>query len=133
MKAMKQVSGSLKLELAQYREVAAFAQFGSDLDAATQYLLNRGARLTEALKQGQYEPIPVQNQVVFIYAATKGYLDKVPVKDIGAVRSRLDETSRRLHLRSYPHRRCHLRRHRCEVEGIVHQVHRRLLVRVIII
>merc|ERR1740138_803299 len=84
LKAMKQVSGSLKLELAQYREVAAFAQFGSDLDAATQYLLNRGARLTEALKQGQYEPIPVQNQVVFIYAATKGYLDKVPVKDIGA-------------------------------------------------
>ena len=84
MKAMKQVSGSLKLELAQYREVAAFAQFGSDLDAATQYLLNRGARLTEALKQGQYSPIPVQNQVVFIYAATKGYLDKVPVKDIGA-------------------------------------------------
>ena len=113
MKAMKQVSGSLKLELAQYREVAAFAQFGSDLDAATQYLLNRGARLTEALKQGQYEPIPVQNQVVFIYAATKGYLDKVPVKDIGAVRSRLDETSRRLHLGNYPHRRCHLRRHRC--------------------
>merc|ERR1711935_477955 len=84
IKAMKQVSGTLKLELAQYREVAAFAQFGSDLDAATQYLLNRGARLTEALKQGQYEPIPVQNQVVFIYAATKGYLDKVPVKDIGA-------------------------------------------------
>ena len=84
MKAMKQVSGSLKLELAQYREVAAFAQFGSDLDAATQYLLNRGARLTEALKQGQYEPLPVQNQVVFIYAATKGFLDKVPVKDIGA-------------------------------------------------
>ena len=84
MKAMKQVSGSLKLEFAQYREVAAFAQFGSDLDAATQYLLNRGARLTEALKQGQYEPIPVQNQVVFIYVATKGYLDKVPVKDIGA-------------------------------------------------
>lgn len=84
MKAMKQVSGSLKLELAQYREVAAFAQFGSDLDASTQYLLNRGARLTEALKQGQYSPIPVQNQVVFIYAATKGYLDKLPVKDIGA-------------------------------------------------
>ena len=84
MKAMKQVSGSLKLELAQYREVAAFAQFGSDLDAATQYLLNRGQRLTEALKQGQYEPIPVQNQVVFIYAATKGYLDKVAVKDIAA-------------------------------------------------
>ena len=83
MKAMKQVSGSLKLELAQYREVAAFAQFGSDLDAATQYLLNRGARLTEVLKQGQFQPIPVQNQVVVIYAATKGYLDKVAVKDIG--------------------------------------------------
>merc|ERR1712224_337148 len=84
LKAMKQVAGSLKLFLAQYREVAAFAQFGSDLDAATQSLLNRGARLTELLKQGQYEPLPVQNQVVFIYAATKGFLDKVPVKDIGA-------------------------------------------------
>ena len=84
MKAMKQVSGSLKLELAQYREVAAFAQFGSDLDAATQYLLNRGARLTEVLKQGQFVPMPIEQQVVVIYAATKGYLDKVAVADIGA-------------------------------------------------
>ena len=84
MKAMKQVSGSLKLELAQYREVAAFAQFGSDLDAATQYLLNRGARLTEVLKQGQFVPMPIEQQVVVIYAATKGYLDKVALADIGA-------------------------------------------------
>jgi proton translocating ATP synthase F1 alpha subunit len=82
LKAMKQVSGSLKLELAQYREVAAFAQFGSDLDAATQYLLNRGARLTEVLKQGQYAPLPIEQQVVVIFAATKGYLDKVKVSDI---------------------------------------------------
>jgi len=82
MKAMKQVSGSLKLELAQYREVAAFAQFGSDLDAATQYLLNRGARLTEVLKQGQYSPLPIEQQVIVIFAATKGYLDKIKVSDI---------------------------------------------------
>jgi proton translocating ATP synthase F1 alpha subunit len=82
LKAMKQVSGSLKLELAQYREVAAFAQFGSDLDASTQYLLNRGARLTEVLKQGQYTPIPVEKQVVVIFAATKGYLDKIQISDI---------------------------------------------------
>jgi proton translocating ATP synthase F1 alpha subunit len=82
LKAMKQVSGSLKLELAQYREVAAFAQFGSDLDASTQYLLNRGSRLTEVLKQGQYTPIPVEKQVVVIFAATKGYLDKIQINDI---------------------------------------------------
>ena len=82
LKAMKQVCGSLKLELAQYREVAAFAQFGSDLDASTQYLLNRGARLTEILKQGQYTPVPVERQVVVIFAATKGYLDKISIQDI---------------------------------------------------
>jgi F-type H+-transporting ATPase subunit alpha len=79
LKAMKQVCGSLKLELAQYREVAAFAQFGSDLDAATQYLLNRGARLTEILKQPQYSPIPIEKQIVVIYAAVRGYLDQIPV------------------------------------------------------
>ena len=79
LKAMKQVAGTLKLELAQYREVAAFAQFGSDLDAATQYLLNRGARLTEMLKQGQYQPLEIERQVVVVYAATKGYLDKMSV------------------------------------------------------
>ena len=84
LKAMKQVAGTLKLELAQYREVAAFAQFGSDLDAATQYLLNRGARLTEMLKQGQFQPMPIEHQVVVLYAATKGYLDKLNVSDIPA-------------------------------------------------
>jgi F-type H+-transporting ATPase subunit alpha len=82
LKAMKQVCGSLKLELAQYREVAAFAQFGSDLDAATQYLLNRGARLTEVLKQPQYSPIPIEKQIVVIYAAVKGYLDQIPISSI---------------------------------------------------
>ena len=84
LRAMKQVAGTLKLELAQYREVAAFAQFGSDLDAATQYLLNRGARLTEMLKQGQYQPMTIERQVVVVYAATKGYLDKLNVVDIYA-------------------------------------------------
>lgn len=82
LKAMKQVAGTLKLELAQYREVAAFAQFGSDLDAATQYLLNRGARLTEMLKQPQFSPMDIERQVVIVYAATKGYLDKMNVSDI---------------------------------------------------
>ena len=82
LKAMKQVAGTLKLELAQYREVAAFAQFGSDLDAATQYLVNRGARLTEMLKQGQFQPMDIEKQVVVVYAATKGYLDKMNVSDI---------------------------------------------------
>jgi proton translocating ATP synthase F1 alpha subunit len=82
VKAMKQVAGTLKLELAQYREVAAFAQFGSDLDAATQYLLNRGARLTEVLKQGQYQPMTIETQIVVLYAATKGYLDKMAVASI---------------------------------------------------
>ncbi|PHZ84401.1 F0F1 ATP synthase subunit alpha [Paremcibacter congregatus] len=82
-KAMKQVSGSIKLELAQYREMAAFAQFGSDLDAATQQLLNRGARLTELLKQPQYSPMSVAEQVVSIFAGVNGYLDKVDVSAIG--------------------------------------------------
>ena len=82
LKAMKQVAGTLKLELAQYREVAAFAQFGSDLDAATQYLLNRGARLTEVLKQGQFDPMPIETQIVVLYAATKGYLDRLSVANI---------------------------------------------------
>ncbi|ELU08533.1 hypothetical protein CAPTEDRAFT_158616 [Capitella teleta] len=77
MKAMKQVAGSMKLELAQYREVAAFAQFGSDLDAATQQLLNRGVRLTELLKQGQYVPMAVEEQVAVIFAGVRGHLDKM--------------------------------------------------------
>jgi len=76
-RSMKQVAGSMKLELAQYREVAAFAQFGSDLDASTQQLLNRGVRLTELLKQGQYTPMAIEEQVAVIYAGVKGHLDKV--------------------------------------------------------
>ncbi|KAF0750988.1 ATP synthase subunit alpha, mitochondrial-like, partial [Aphis craccivora] len=76
-KAMKQVAGSMKLELAQYREVAAFAQFGSDLDASTQQLLNRGVRLTELLKQQQYVPMALEEQVAVIYCGVRGFLDKV--------------------------------------------------------
>eukprot|EP01013_Petalomonas_cantuscygni_P027220 TRINITY_DN499_c0_g1_i7.p1 TRINITY_DN499_c0_g1~~TRINITY_DN499_c0_g1_i7.p1 ORF type:complete len:516 (-),score=145.14 TRINITY_DN499_c0_g1_i7:2842-4389(-) len=81
-KAMKKVAGSMKGELAQYREMAAFAKFGSDLDAATQRLLNRGARLTELLKQPQYSPLLMEEQVVVIYAGTRGYLDKVDLKEV---------------------------------------------------
>ncbi|WP_066827165.1 F0F1 ATP synthase subunit alpha [Sphingomonas mali] len=81
-KAMKKVSGSIKLELAQYREMAAFAQFGSDLDASTQKLLNRGARLTELLKQPQFSPLPFEEQTVSIFAGTQGYLDSVPVEAV---------------------------------------------------
>jgi len=81
-KAMKKVAGSIKLELAQYREMAAFAQFGSDLDAATQKLLARGARLTELLKQPQFSPMPVEEQVVSIYAGTNGFIDSVAVADV---------------------------------------------------
>jgi len=82
IKAMKQVAGPLKGELAQYREMAAFAKFGSDLDTATQRLLNRGARLTELLKQPQFSPVPVEEQIVLIYAGTRGYLDKIEVADV---------------------------------------------------
>ena len=81
-KAMKKVSGSIKLELAQYREMAAFAQFGSDLDASTQKLLNRGARLTELLKQAQFSPMPFEEQTVSIFAGTNGYIDAVPVNAV---------------------------------------------------
>jgi F-type H+-transporting ATPase subunit alpha len=81
-KAMKKVSGSIKLELAQYREMAAFAQFGSDLDASTQKLLNRGARLTELLKQPQFSPLPFEEQTVSIFAGTNGYLDNLPAERV---------------------------------------------------
>ncbi|WP_044563521.1 F0F1 ATP synthase subunit alpha [Azospirillum sp. B4] len=92
IKAMKQVAGTIKLELAQYREMAAFAQFASDLDAATQRLLNRGARLTELLKQPQYSPLPVEEQVVSIFAGVRGFLDKVKVEDVNRFEARfLDE------------------------------------------
>ncbi len=93
--AMKSVAGSIKLELAQYREMAAFAQFGSDLDASTQALLARGERLTELLKQPQYAPLTNAEQVIVIYAGTKGYLDSVDVKDVNRF-----ETSLLAHLRN---------------------------------
>jgi F-type H+-transporting ATPase subunit alpha len=79
VKAMKQVAGTMRLDMAQYRELAAFAQFGSDLDKVTQQKLNRGARLVELLKQPQYQPLPVQEQVASMYAATRGFMDEVPV------------------------------------------------------
>ena len=79
IKAMKQVAGTLRLELAQYREMAAFAQFGSDLDQATQRQLNRGSRLVELLKQGQYQPLPVERQILIIYAGTNGFVDELPL------------------------------------------------------
>ena len=82
VKAMKQVAGKIKGELAQYREMAAFAQFGSDLDATTQRLLNRGARLTELLKQPQFSPMKIEEQVVVIYAGVNGYLDPIKVADV---------------------------------------------------
>ncbi|MFA9199822.1 MAG: F0F1 ATP synthase subunit alpha [Cypionkella sp.] len=88
-KAMKKVSGSIKLELAQYREMAAFAQFGSDLDASTQKLLNRGARLTELLKQPQFSPLPFEEQTVSIFAGTNGYLDAVPVDQVTDYEARM--------------------------------------------
>jgi F-type H+-transporting ATPase subunit alpha len=87
VKAMKQVAGRIKLELAQYREMAAFAQFASDLDASTQQLLARGSRLTELLKQPQYKPLPVEEMVVAIFAGVRGYLDKFPVARVGAFES----------------------------------------------
>ena len=90
IKAMRQVTGSLKLDLAQYREMAAFAQFGSDLDATTQRMLARGARLVEVLKQGQYRPQPIERQVVTLYAATSGYVDALPVETIGRYERELE-------------------------------------------
>jgi F-type H+-transporting ATPase subunit alpha len=89
IKAMKQVAGKIKLDLAQYREMAAFAQFSSDLDPATQKLLARGARLTELLKQPQYSPLPVEEQVVSVFAGTRGYLDGIPVDKVGKFEAQL--------------------------------------------
>jgi F-type H+-transporting ATPase subunit alpha len=89
IKAMKQASGAMKGELAQYREMAAFAKFGSDLDAATQRQLARGERLTELLKQPQYSPFAVEEQVAVIYAGTRGYLDKIPTNKVGAFQDAL--------------------------------------------
>jgi F-type H+-transporting ATPase subunit alpha len=97
IKAMKQVAGSIKLELAQYREMAAFAQFGSDLDASTQRLLNRGARLTELLKQPQFSPLPVEEQVISLFAGMRGYLDKLAVSDVGRYEQGLLRAMRTTH------------------------------------
>ena len=93
-KAMKKVAGKIKGELAQYREMAAFAQFGSDLDATTQRLLNRGARLTELLKQAQFSPLKMEEQVCVIYAGVNGYLDPIPVNRIKAFEDGLLSTMR---------------------------------------
>jgi F-type H+-transporting ATPase subunit alpha len=89
IKAMRQVAGTLRLDLAQYRELAAFAQFGSDLDKSTQSQLTRGARLVEILKQPQYEPLPVEKQVAVIFAGTNGYMDLVPVSELRDYESEL--------------------------------------------
>src|SRR5579864_1312176 len=97
IKAMKQVAGSIKLELAQYREMAAFAQFGSDLDASTQRLLARGARLTELLKQPQFSPMPIEEQVVSIFAGVRGYLDKIAVNAISRYEAELLRAMRSKH------------------------------------
>jgi F-type H+-transporting ATPase subunit alpha len=98
IRAMRQVAGSLRLDLAQYRELAAFAQFGSDLDKATQAQLNRGRRLVEILKQPQYQPLAVEKQVAIIYAATKGFLDGVAMEDV----RRYEEDLYRFLESSYP-------------------------------
>jgi len=92
IKAMRQVAGTLRLDLAQFRELSAFAQFGSsDLDQATQRQLNRGARLVEILKQPQYQPLPVEQQVVVLYAGTQGYFDEIAVPDIRAAQDELEK------------------------------------------
>ena len=92
IKAMKQVAGTIKFELAQYREMAAFAQFASDMDASTQALLARGERLTELLKQSQYSPMLVEEQVAVIFAGVKGYLDQIPTQQIGEFEQSLIQT-----------------------------------------
>jgi F-type H+-transporting ATPase subunit alpha len=94
---MKKVAGRIKGELAQYREMAAFAQFGSDLDATTQRLLNRGSRLTELLKQSQFSPLKMEEQVAVIYAGVNGYLDPLPVDRVRAFEDGLLSTLRNQH------------------------------------
>ncbi|HSD11352.1 MAG TPA: F0F1 ATP synthase subunit alpha, partial [Candidatus Binatia bacterium] len=101
VKAMRQVAGSMRLELAQYREMAAFAQFGSDLDAATQKMLARGSRLVEVLKQGQYRPLPVERQIVILYAATHGYVDSLPVAAVTRYERELESFMEKQHPEIY--------------------------------
>jgi len=91
IKAMKQVARTLRLDLAQFREMAAFAQFGSDLDAATQHMLARGARLVEVLKQPQFQPQPVERQILIVYAATSGFIDQIPVEAVRRYETELGE------------------------------------------
>jgi F-type H+-transporting ATPase subunit alpha len=91
IKAMKQVAGTLRLDLAQFREMAAFAQFGSDLDAATQRMLARGARLVEVLKQPQFQPQAVERQILIVYAATSGHIDQIPVEEVRRYETELGE------------------------------------------
>ena len=119
-KAMKKVAGRIKGELAQYREMAAFAQFGSDLDATTQRLLNRGARLTELLKQPQFSPLKMEEQVVVIYAGVNGYLDPIPVDRVrgfedGLLWLRAHQACR--HSRRHPQHQGSRRRHRRQAQG----------------
>ena len=119
IKAMKQVAGTMKLDLAQYREMAAFAQFGSDLDAVTQRLLNRGSRLTELLKQPQFAPIPVEEQVISIYTGMRGYLDKLAHLGGAALRSRAaaaDAEQAQGRARRHPHRQADDARDRSQAE-----------------
>ena len=119
-KAMKKVAGRIKGELAQYREMAAFAQFGSDLDATTQRLLNRGARLTELLKQPQFSPLKMEEQVVVIYAGVNGYLDPMPVNRVRAFEEgllTLAAQQERRHPRRHPQDRRPHRRHRRQAQG----------------
>ena len=109
---MKQVAGPVKGELAQYREMAAFAQFGGDLDAATQRLLNRGAKLTELLKQDQFSPLAVEEQVVVIYAGVNGYLDGLDTGDVRRFEEELLRTMRDKHagiLENHPYRESFVR------------------------
>ena len=100
IKAMKKVAGKLRLELAQYRELAAFAQFGSDLDKATQQQLARGARMTELLKQGQYVPLPSRSRSLILFAVTNGFIDSLPDRVAGALRARAVRVHRRAPRRS---------------------------------
>ena len=119
-KAMKKVAGKIKGELAQYREMAAFAQFGSDLDAATQRLLNRGSRLTELLKQAQFSPLKMEEQVCVIYAGVNGYLDPMPLTKVKPFEDALLANLRGpeyCNLERHPRHQGSLRRHRRQVEG----------------
>ena len=118
-KAMKKVAGRIKGELAQYREMAAFAQFGSDLDATTQRLLNRGARLTELLKQAQFSPLKMEEQVVVIYAGVNGFLDPMPVSRVKRLRGRAPDAGAQQtcgHPRRHSQQRRPLRRHRRQAQ-----------------